>query len=284
MKFSLSRRVLAIMSLAAGLSLVGCASNDKGSSGPQMPRTATKSSSPIKNDLPTLRQGDRSDYDRSEITKINLELATNYFAYRQYDSAEEAVVRALAATPNSTDGLVLLGYIQMEMKDNVRAQAAFDQAIKVAPNDGDVLHNYGTFLCRSGKEAQSIPYFENALKAPGYRRSAVTYAAIGSCQAQLQHDQDASAAFQRALDYDSNLPSALLGVAELALKKGDASTALRNLRKLQRVTPATAESLWLDIRIARALGNRDDERMATSDLKQRFPDSQQTRMLENAGG
>lgn len=280
-KKSFFQRQVIVVALAATAALAGCETTKTYNSDGK--EVTTSSASNLKNDLPRrTSNSNKSSYDLTEISRINFELASNYFSYRQFEAAQEAVIRSLAAIPSNTDALMLLGYIQLELRDGVRAKAAFDEALKIAPQNGSVQHNYGIYLCRTGKEDQSLTHFEKALKADAYRGQALTYAAIGSCQNQLGNTEAALKSFESALEHDPEQPGALIGVAEIAFKKGDPQKASRHLRRFQRNTAASPESLWLDVRISRALGKKDDERMASTDLKQRFPDSPQAQMLESA--
>lgn len=260
------------MLFAGALLLGGCAStqgNDK---------QAQLVTQRLSNDLPS-RTDKAPQMDTEEVVKVNLQLASNYYSYGQFDSALEAVNRVLAVQPDNARALVTAGFIQLELKDLIQSDHYFSRAVKIAPNDPEVLHNYATFLCRGKKEAESIAYFDRALSIPTYRRPGLTQASAGMCLMKMGKNDQAGKRFEEALDFEPMQPQALLGSAELLLDQGKASAARDRLMRFLRVSPSSAQSIWLDVRISRVLGLKSDESMAASDLKKNFASSDQARKL-----
>ena len=93
----------------------------------------------------------------------------------------------------------MYGLVYMQMKDQSRAEASFERALRLAPNDADINHNYGWFLCQSGREADSVKYFLQAIRNPLYPTPWRSYSAAGVCSLRLKQLKDAVAFFERAL-------------------------------------------------------------------------------------
>jgi type IV pilus assembly protein PilF len=89
----------------------------------------------------------------------------------------------------------------MELKDDAAADASFQRGLKLAPQDPDLNHNYGWFLCQTGREQQSVQWFMNAIKNPLYPTPSKSYAAAGRC---LQKQNPAESVSLNALKLDPN--------------------------------------------------------------------------------
>lgn len=265
------------MSLLATAVLAGCA-GDK-SNMPKMQQQMQLQ--PIQSSLPTRDFPGQTVIDPAEVARVNVQLATSYYSYGQFDAALEAVHRALAAQPNNAQALVLGGFSFLEIKDMPRAEESFSRAMAAAPRDPDVLHNQATFLCRTNREAQSIAVFDRAIAIQTYRRPGLSEAGAGVCLMKLNRTDEAYTRFQNALSSEPFHPQALLGMAELEFKRGDTAKAQAYLRRQQQVASPSPESMWLDVQIARARGNRDDANMAAADLRSKFPGSEQAKMLDS---
>lgn len=214
------------------------------------------------------------------IGKSHTELASAYYAAGQYQTAAEVIGRALAANPNDTSTLAVAGLIYAELRDMPKANAYFDQALAINPKDPDLNHNYGAFLCKQGDPARAMPYFKAALEVPTYNRPANTLATAGGCLAKLGRDEEALQYFTAALRFDALHAAALIGMADLQFQRGALQEAEALMTRFARVSRASPESLFLQLRIARNLGKKADERQYAIDLRTAFPQSAQTRMID----
>jgi type IV pilus assembly protein PilF len=211
--------------------------------------------------------------------RAHAELAGAYYEMGNLGVALEEVRLAIAADPNYAPAQNMAGLVYMELRDNAQAQAFFDRAMRVAPGDPDVLHNYGWFLCQTGREDQAIPFFMRAVETPLYRTPAKSYAAAGQCALKQGKTADATAYLDRAVRLDPNNPNALVGYARVMYQTGryaDAKTAIDRFNKLGDPTP---ESLWLALRIERRLGDRTAETSLATQLRRRYPNSTEYRDL-----
>ncbi len=275
------KRTLLLGALSSFL-VAGCVTNPPAAGGPvtvvAMPSSEASQAAPQ-------RAMSREEIEAAlnDVARTNTELAASYFSYGQLKTALEVVARALQARPDYVPALSVQGLIYGEFQDFAQARVSFERALKIAPNDPDVNHNYGTILCKSGQEVQSIAYFDRALAQPTYRRPDRSHAAAGSCLFKIGRDGEAEARFASALQFNPNFPQAVYGMGEILLKKGLADRARMMMSQYERLAPATADTLWLNVRIARVLGNKDDERMYSGDLLSKFPTSEPAKILA-AGG
>ncbi len=57
----------------------------------------------------------------------------------------------------------LFGLVYAMLGENAKAEQNFQRALAMAPQDSDIHHNWGWYLCSNGRPRESIPEFEKAL-------------------------------------------------------------------------------------------------------------------------
>ena len=97
-----------------------------------------------------------------------VDLATRDMQVGNLDAAERKVREALKLAPEAPDALVLQAGIDDRRGRTRQAGENFRKAAELAPQRGDVLNNYGAWLCQQGQPAESLVWFDRALQAPGY--------------------------------------------------------------------------------------------------------------------
>jgi type IV pilus assembly protein PilF len=212
-------------------------------------------------------------------TKIHTELAVAYFQAGRYTTALEVVNDAVDADPNNIVALSLQGLIYGELKDVANGTQSFQRAFKISPNDPDLNHNFGTFLCRNGREEDSLLYFANAIAAPSYSRRGNSHAAYGSCLVKLNRLGEARVQFLKAMQYEEGAASAYFGLANLEYDDNNNIAAKDALEKYKQIRPSSADSLWLSIRVAKRLGNDVEKNSFSNALERDFPNSEQAKKM-----
>jgi type IV pilus assembly protein PilF len=221
----------------------------------------------------------KADYAAS--AQVNLELAAAYLQSGRYGVALEVINRSLLADPTSATAIALQGLIYGEMKDFDHGDASFRRALALDPKNADINHNYGTFLCREGREEASLAYFETAVSVPAYRNAPNSYAAAGNCLVRLGRTKEAETQFNNALRLDQGHGQALIGIANLEYSRGQYTVALSTLNRYEQLRERTAESIWMKLRTERQLGNRNEVAGLSADLERLFPKSAELGKLRN---
>ena len=83
--------------------------------------------------------------------------------------------------PGFADAYGLLGLIYMDMNERGDAEENFQKALRLDPAGSELANNYGWFLCQTGRERESIQYFDRALRDPLYTTPARAGQNAGSC-------------------------------------------------------------------------------------------------------
>ena len=214
----------------------------------------------------------------TQRAQIHTERSAEYFRIGRLATSLEAAQQAVAADAKYAPAHNMVALIYMELRDNEKAQAAFDRAILLAPNDSDTLNNYGWFICERQDPKRALPYFTKALRNPLYSTPERALYNAGVCARRAGDNATAETNLRAALVRDPQLAPALYELADIAFsqtryKEADAQFA----RFSAMVREPDANGLLLGAKISRAMGDRNSEAGYVSQLRRRFPDAPQTR-------
>ena len=207
--------------------------------------------------------------------RIRLELASSYFEMGQTAVALDEVKQALVADPSYADAFNLRGLILMRLNDFPQADDSFRRALALRGNDPNVLHNYGWLLCQQQKYADADQYFGRAIANPAYTARSKTLMARGLCQSGAGQFAEAEQSFLKAYEMDAANPVVGYHLAALLLRRNELTRAQFYIRRLNNSELANSESLWLGIKVERALGDSVAMRQLAGQLRKRFPDSRE---------
>ena len=221
------------------------------------------------------QQQSQGSGDPRNRARIHTELGALYFQGGSMAVALDELAIALAADSSYFQAYSIRGLVHAALREYNKAEADFQRALNLAPNDPEVNNNYGWYLCDTGKERQSIAYFLNALKSPLYETPERAYANAGTCAMKAGDLEGAQGYLLQALQMsrDGGM-TPRLQMAKLLFKRGtyeEAHIYLGDALKL--MAPPTAEALWLGIRVERKLGNRSLEGGYAAQLRGRYPSS-----------
>ncbi len=214
----------------------------------------------------------------TQRAQIHTERSAEWFRNGRLATALEAAQQAVAAQSSYAPAHSMLALIYMELREDAKAQTAFEQALRLAPADSDTLNNYGWFICERQEPKRSLPYFNQALRNPLYSTPERALYNAGVCSRRAGDITMAETNLRAALVRDPQLAAALYELADIAFsqmryKEADAQFARFN----SLVREPGANALLLGAKISRAMGDRNAEAGYISQLRRRFPDSPQAR-------
>jgi len=218
--------------------------------------------------------------DPRNRARVHTELAAGYYERGSMGVALEELRQATTADASYAPAHGLYGLVYMELRENAYAQDSFERALRLAPNDPDINHNYGWFLCQTGHEKESVRYFLQAVKNPLYAVPWRSYSAAGVCSLRVNNTRDAEDYFQRALKLDPDEPAALLKLGDIRYRQGNNDEARKLVARYNKLVSPSAESLWLALRIERRTGQRVSEQSYANQLRRRFPGSPEYQSLQ----
>ncbi|VAX04877.1 hypothetical protein MNBD_GAMMA19-140, partial [hydrothermal vent metagenome] len=175
---------------------------------------------------------------------------------------------------------IALAYIHMDQPE--KAEAHYQQAVELKPDDGSIQNNYAVFLCGQGKYAEAEQHFLTAVKSRRYRTPAEALENLGVCMLQVPDLEKAETYLRKALQVDSRLPGALLQMARVSAEKKRMMSARAYLQRYQEVATLGPDGLWLGIQVETELGDMAALREYKLLLRQNYSDSNEMRMLLEA--
>lgn len=214
--------------------------------------------------------------DQTENQKranIRLQLAMGYFEQGQLPVALDEIKQALQAYPEFSDAYSVRALIYMNMGEARLAEDNFTRAIKLAPNNPDLANNYGWFLCQNGRESQSIPLFEMALKSRNYQSPVKALNNAGVCSMKLKNNTAAEGYFTQAFKFDPSNYSTNANLAKIFYDRGDYVRARFYAGRAAKSDTSGADVLWLAIKTEHKLGDRAAQASLVTQLRRRHADS-----------
>lgn len=214
----------------------------------------------------------------TERARAHTELGAAYLQQNKLEIALDEFQQAIAI--DSTYALAYngLALVQSSLGQDAEAEANFKQSIKLQPNSSESHNNYGSFLCQRKRYDESIAEFLAAVKNPLYATPNLAYANAGICADRKKDTKSAEVYLNKALQIEPLTHSAAQQLADIQLRRGDATSASKTLQNALIASPS-AETLWLGVRIARALHDKDSEASYALQLRRQYPNSEQTQLL-----
>jgi type IV pilus assembly protein PilF len=216
--------------------------------------------------------------DQTDIQKRaqnHMNLAIGYYQQGQWSSALDDIKKAIQLDSNMADAYGVRALIYMEMGEVNLAEESFLQSLSIAPENPDSNNNYGWFLCQNGRAAQSFAYFETAGKSRNYQSPAKAYNNAAKCSMKLKKNDEAVGYFLKGFQTDPRNSDSNANLAKIYLDRRDYERARFYIARVAQDAELSAETLWLAIRVQHKLGDRDAETGLISQLRKRYPNSQE---------
>ncbi|CQH39163.1 type IV pilus biogenesis/stability protein PilW [Yersinia enterocolitica] len=212
---------------------------------------------------------------QSAAGQTRLQLGLEYLAQGDLTAARQNLEKAVAADPQDYRAQLGMAFYEQRIGENDAAEQRYQQAMKLAPGNGTVLNNYGAFLCSLGQYVPAQQQFSVAVLSPDYGQVADSLENAGYCFLRANQNDQARVLLSRALKYDPDKGEPLLAEAQRHFGEGNRAQAQLLLDVYQHVLPASAESLWLQIRFAALAGRQDSVQRYGKQLARSFPQSKQ---------
>jgi tetratricopeptide (TPR) repeat protein len=154
---------------------------------------------------------------------------------KQFDYAGDVVEQMLVEDPGSVDAHVLLGRILASKEESGPARAAFEEAIKLGPQDSAAYRALAVFQSRMGEDEAAGQTLRAATMA--YPAEAAAQAALSDWLGrQLRHSEALQAAAEATALEPENIDLAIAH-AELQVELGHTDQAIESLRSAARQAP-----------------------------------------------
>lgn len=222
------------------------------------------------------RSAAQTTTDAQRAAAVNLELGQGYMQRGDNKIALEKLQSAIRLDPNSAAAHTVIAVLYERLGLQEKAEQNFRRSVELAPEDGEMLNNFGAHLCRRGLFTEADAVFQQALKDPFYPTPAALLGNAGSCALDAGDRQRAAGYFRQALQKNPRQPQSLYQLAMIELEGGNALSARAFIQRYEAVAPVSPQMLELGERIESALGDRKAAEHYRDRLRTEFPDHQPT--------
>jgi len=185
-----------------------------------------------------------------------LQNAADLLGSREHlDDALRHARRARRLQPKNPDPYTLIAVIESQHGREAIAGEIYRKAFDLAPQRGDVLNNYGAWLCSNGYPAEALVLFDRALNDATYENRADAIANAGGCALNAGQIERAEQDLKQALELDAENAYALESMARFEAAHQRWFDARAFYQRRIDAGPMTATLLQLAIEIEQQLGN-----------------------------
>lgn len=232
-------------------------------------------------DTPESRLRESKSDKNKEAAQVLTQLGQHYMQENDLKGALEQLNKAIGYNANYEPAHTVIAVVYERINDMPHAEEHYRKAVEIDPARGGPNNNLGAFLCKTGRAAEAIPYFQKAVADPFYQTPALAWTNAGSCQMRSGDTASAEEDFRKALAIDSNNGEALFQLASLLYQRNDAFRARAFMQRYDALGQASPQALKLGHDIESRLGNRDAALSYSRRLQTQFPDSEQAHALDN---
>jgi type IV pilus assembly protein PilF len=215
-----------------------------------------------------------------DAARVHTELAQHYMAQGDLQTALSKLQMALNFDPNYAPAHTVIAVLDERINKPADAELHYRKAVELEPAKGAPNNNLGVFLCKSGKEAEALKYFNKAVADPFYETPDVALTNAGVCQVKMGQLKGAETSFRDAIARNPKNAEALFQLANTLYLNKDMFRARAFIQRFDALGRPTASSLKLGYDIESRMGNPDGARNYRKRLIAQFPDSEQARNLD----
>ncbi|MEZ9764378.1 type IV pilus biogenesis/stability protein PilW [Vibrio splendidus] len=221
---------LSSLILLASLSLVGCVSVTEGPP--------------------------KIESDPIAMSESRIELGLGYMGQGNMVRARENLELAIKHAPSYYRARLSIAHYYEQVGEVDEARDAYKKALRLDARNGNVLNNYGTFLCKQGEYEQADKYFNRAIDQPYYYLVSASYENAAFCAFKAGNTDQAKYYFSRAIDHDPNRAKSVLQLSKIEVSEAEYDDARLRLFKFHQHYGYQIPSLQILVELEKKAGNR----------------------------
>ena len=225
----------------------------------------------------TVPAGD-SARDVEKAVRDRVAAGMEYLKDEQPGDARRHFSRALQLKDDSALAHNAMALLYRYEGDSENEEHHYREALRAGSDYSTARNNFGIFLHRQGEYEKAAEQFRRAAEDPDYDSRGKAFANLGEALMAAGDNEDAKEAFKRASRLSKGSLRAQLQLARLYFQDENYRQAQRYYRRYtERTETQSAAALWLGIRIAHHLEDKDDQSSYELALKRLYPESPQYR-------
>ncbi|MGR4991419.1 type IV pilus biogenesis/stability protein PilW [Vibrio sp. WZ-1] len=193
--------------------------------------------------------------DPIAMAESRIALGLGYLENGNMIRAHDNLQQALSHAPQYYRTQLSMAHYYETVGEIDKAESMYKRSLRQHTKNGNVLNNYGTFLCKKGEYEQADKMFTRAIEQPYYYLIPASYENAAFCALKSQHPERAKYYFERAIDHDPHRPKSILQLAKLEIDDGEYTDARIRLMRFHQTYGVKKPSLQLLVELERAAGN-----------------------------
>jgi type IV pilus assembly protein PilF len=195
------------------------------------------------------------NFDRLKASKTRVSLGLTYLKNGNFSQAKFNLDKALGFAPKSAEANFAMAYYYQKVEEQEKAEQAYQLAMELDPNNADIANSYGAFLCVKGDYQKAKTYFLKAVNTSNYISSAQTYENLAICSQSQGQPLDAVEYLRSAVNHQPGRANSLYLLTQALIDTAQYTEARQTLRRYEKVSPVSAQSLLMASKIERGAGN-----------------------------
>ncbi|EGQ7947885.1 MULTISPECIES: type IV pilus biogenesis/stability protein PilW [Vibrio] len=205
--------------------------------------------------------------DPVAMAESRIALGLGYLEGGNMIRAHDNLQQALSHAPQYYRAQLSMAHYYETVGEDAKAEDMYKRSLRQHTKNGNVLNNYGTFLCKRGDFQQADQMFNRAIEQPYYYLIPASYENAAFCALKSQDKDKAKYYFTRAIDHDPHRPKSILQLAKLEIESGNFTDARIRLMRFNQMYGVKKTSLQLMIELERAAGNEALEQKYVKQLE-----------------
>ncbi|EPA0530498.1 type IV pilus biogenesis/stability protein PilW [Vibrio alginolyticus] len=205
--------------------------------------------------------------DPVAMAESRIALGLGYLNGGNMIRAHDNLQQALNHAPQYYRAQLSMAHYYETVGEDIKAEQMYKRSLRQHTKNGNVLNNYGTFLCKLGDFEKADQMFNRAIEQPYYYLIPASYENAAFCALKSQDKDKARYYFTRAIDHDPHRPKSILQLAKIEIDSGDYTEARIRLMRFNQMYGVKKPSLQLMIQLERAAGNEALEKKYQKQLE-----------------
>jgi len=215
----------------------------------------------------------------NKAANFNAQLGASYLHRGNLNQAKYKLEKALEQDSNNITANSTYALFQARLGKVKEADRYFRKALRLSPDNADILNNYGTFLCQQKRPNEANKRFLAAAENPLYLTPEYAYTNAGICALDYRQFRQAAQYLKKALSRNPRFGSALRTMAELYQQKRRYRQALIYLQRYHKYYTESPATLLMLVKVYQGLGNIKQAHIFAAKLRRQFPDSAETESI-----
>jgi type IV pilus assembly protein PilF len=209
-----------------------------------------------------------------------VQLAIGYYEVGDMQAARRNINKALAINGRSSKAYNALALVLQKEGDFGVARSTFESAIAYDSTNARARNNFAAFLFERAEYDESYKQLEQVANDTTYESRALAFQNLGLTALNTARPERAEQAFERALQFDSNLFRSSLELAQINFDNGLFGKAMRYYQEFVTASnfyrvAQTPGSLWLGVQLEKRFDNESTSAIYGAILERLYSDSPQ---------